>query len=148
MINNCEALRMDFKEKGLHPLPFYMAYPGYLGPKQENAALQDLEYLQQTYPQEVKRYQCKIAEILDKLDYEGSMIYDEYPDQYSLRRMSETIIRILKQEEQEKNVENPLSEEGWKLMNHMIQVLLCDEIYKRRHGGKRGRALFPVFGKF
>lgn len=107
------------------PLPFYMAYPGYFTPGQEAMLLKDLEYLQQMYPAEVKRCQHRIAEVLDKADYEGSMIYDEYPDGCSLRALVGSIYTVLKNEE-----ENPPSED-------MIQVLLFNEIYKRRHGGRR-----------
>lgn len=141
--NNYEALRMDFKSgnfqrfPGNVPLPFYMAYPGYLRPEQENAILKDMDYLQQTYPNEVKRYQKKVAEILDKIDYEGSMIYDEYPDRYTINRMAGTIVQILRSEE-EKQGDNPTNPEKWEWTRDMIQVLLCNEIYKRRHGGRRG----------
>lgn len=107
------------------PLPFYMTYPGYFGPGQEAMLLRDLEYLQQMYPADVKRCQRRIAEVLDKADYEGSMIYDEYPDSCSLRALADSIFTIMKNEE-----ENPPSED-------MIQVLLFNEIYKRRHGGRR-----------
>lgn len=109
------------------PLPFYMSYPGYLAPAREEVVLQDMEYLQQMYPDDVKRYQRRIAEILDKTDYEGSMIYDEYPDKYCLRRLVQSVCRVLEKEE-----ENPPGED-------MVAVLLLDEIYKRRHGGRRGR---------
>lgn len=122
---------MDLKPKLLHtfpshvPLPFYMTYPGYMGAERERALLQDMEYLQQVYPCEVKRYQRRVAEILDKMDYEGSMIYDEYPDSLSIRALANSIYTVFKNEE-----ENPPSED-------MIQVLLFNEIYKRRHGGRR-----------
>ena len=56
--------------------PFFMTLPGYPGRMDEKELLSDLEYLQQTYPGEVRRCQRRIAEILDKYDYEGSMIYD------------------------------------------------------------------------
>ena len=108
------------------PLPFYMSYPGYFGPGQEALLLQDLEYLQQMYPADVKRYQKRIAEVLDKADYEGSMIYDEYPDRYSLRALAGSMLKVLQNEEK-----NPPSE-------GMIQILLFNEIFKRRHGGRRG----------
>lgn len=111
------------------PLPFYMTYPGYYGPGQEAMLLRDLEYLQQLYPADVKRFQKRIAEVLDKTDYEGSMIYDEYPDRYSLRAMAGSILKILQKEE-----ENPPAED-------MIQVLLYNEVYKRRHGGRRAMIL-------
>ena len=109
------------------PLPFYMAYPGILNPRQEAAILQDMEYLQQLYPNDVKRYRRRVAEILDMTDYEGSMIYDEYPDRYSLQRLAATICGILEKEEENSPGEN------------LIQVLLFDEIYKRRHGGQRAQ---------
>lgn len=108
------------------PLPFYMAYPGYLSPGQEALLMQDLEYLQQMYPAKIKKYQQKIAEVVDRTDYEGSMIYDEYPDRYSLNSILRSLQKIFEQEEG-----NPPSEE-------MVHVLLLNEIYKRRHGGRRG----------
>ncbi len=87
--------------------------------------LQDLEYLQELYPADVKRCQRRVAEVLDKADYEGSMIYDEYPDRYSMIALAASIYTVMKNEE-----ENPPSES-------MIQVLLFHEIYKRRHGKRR-----------
>lgn len=111
------------------PLPFYMAHPGYYGPGQEELCLRDLEYLQQLYPDEIKRSQRRIAEILDKTDYEGSMIYDEYPDRYSMRHLAQSICRVLQNENEEGN--SPTEE--------MVQILLFDEVYKRRHGGRRAR---------
>ncbi len=140
---------MDFKTgmirsfPGNVPLPFYMTYPGYLRQEQESEILRDLEYLQQTYPNEVKRYQRKVAEILDKLDYEGSMIYDEYPDRYGIARLARTIVEMIRKEEeeeekQEKQLEQLCNPEKWMWMENLMQVLLCNEIYKRRHGGRRG----------
>ncbi len=141
---------MDLKPRiirafpGNMPIPFYMAYPGYMGTEQEAELLKDMEYLQQTYPVEVRRYQRRVAEILDKLDYEGSMIYDEYPDRCSLQRLAGNIVDVLKREKQEIQSEeqasriSPESPEQWKWLESMIQVLLCDEVCKRRHGGRRG----------
>lgn len=89
--------------------------------------LQDMEYLQQLYPNDVKRYRRRIAEILDKTDYEGSMIYDEYPDRCSLQALAGAMRKILEREEEKAPEEN------------IIQVLLFNEIYMRRHGGRRGK---------
>jgi len=163
---------MDFKPgmiqrfPGNVPLPFYMTYPGYLRPEQESAILRDLEYLQQTYPGEVKRYQRKVAEILDKFDYEGSMIYDEYPDGYTIQRLARTVTDMLRKEDEkawlEKNNagskdredgmngmedtgrnELPANPEKWTWVQNIIQVLIVNEIYKRRHGGRRYFGGFP-----
>lgn len=139
---------MDLKPRVIHsfpsqiPLPFYMSYPGYMGADGERMILQDMEYLQQAYPSEVKRFQRRVAEILDKMDYEGSMIYDEYPDFVSLHRMAESMVKILKSEDKENPEEHQIPAEKWNWLTDMIQVLLCDEVYKRRHGGRRGKSFW------
>ncbi len=139
---------MDYKPRILHtfpsqiPLPYYMTYPGYMGAKQERELVRDMEYLQQAYPGEVKRYQRRVAEILDKMDYEGSMIYDEYPDVGSLRRMVDGMIKVLQNEDEKLPEAEREPVEKWDWMRDLIQVLLCNEIYKRRHGGRRGK----IFG--
>lgn len=109
------------------PLPFYMTYPEYRSREKEEMLLRDLEYFQQMYPNEIRRCQRRIAEILDRTDYEGSMIYDEYPDRYSVQALARSMSKILENEEEKVPGEE------------LIQVLLCDEIYKRRHGGRRGK---------
>ena len=77
---------MDYRRA----LPFYHAYPQYDNWNQldEDRVVQDLEYLQQMYPASARRYQVRIAQMLDRMDYDGSMIYDAYPDQFMLRRLS------------------------------------------------------------
>lgn len=117
---------MERNPKLLQPIPFYMSYPGYFGPGREWQALQDLEYLQQMYPDTVKKYQRRVAEILDKTDYEGSVIYDEYPDRLSILHLAGSMRKILEQE-------------GMTPSEDMVQLLLLNEVYKRRHGGRRGK---------
>ena len=102
--------------------PFFMTLPGYPGRMDEKEILNDLEYLQQTYPGEVRRCQRRIAEILDKYDYEGSMIYDEYPDRLQLRLMCRRIY-----DKAEKEEENP----GAWLMD-LIEVMTYQELCRRR----------------
>ena len=78
----------------------------------------------------------KVAEILDKFDYEGSMIYDEYPDRWQIYRMAENILEIMKREDAEN--ESPIEDRiFWEQMADIIQILLCQELYKRRRAKKR-----------
>ncbi len=124
-------------------LPFYMSYPFPVNYGSEDAVMRDLEYLQQMYPTEAKRYQKRISSILDKMDYDGSVIYDEFPDRWSLYRMAESILRILRQEETAKIAkekgkgEEEIPEEKWEWLFDMIQILLFYEIYKRRYERNR-----------
>lgn len=124
-------------------LPFYMTYPLPMYYQEEDTIIRDLEYLQQMYPTEAKRYQKVIASILDKLDYEGSMIYDEYPDRWQLYKLSMEILDRIKREELQNgeassNSEKEMSAEKWEWIGDMIQILLFYEIYKRRHNRGRG----------
>ncbi len=107
-------------------LPFYMTYPMPLFYQEQDTVTRDLEYLQEMYPVEAKKYQKVIAGILDRLDYEGSIIYDEYPDKWQIYRLTQITIDKLK----ESGEEEPAAD--------LVQVLLCYEIYKRRHITENG----------
>lgn len=119
-------------------LPFYMTYPLPMYYQEEDSIIRDLEYLQQMYPTEAKKYQKIISNILDKLDYEGSLIYDEYPDRWQLYKLSMDILDRIKREKMKKEEEVQTPSEKWEWMGDMIQILLFYEIYKRRHNTKRG----------
>ena len=117
---------MEISPKLLQPIPFYMTYPGYFGSERESQMIHDMEYLQQMYPDTGKKCQRRVAEILDRTDYEGSMIYDEYPDRLCLLHLADSMRRTLEQE-------------GMTPSEDVVQLLLLNEVYKRRHGGRRGR---------
>lgn len=122
-------------------LPFYMTYPLPLYYQEEDTAMRDLEYLQQMYPVEAKKYQKVIAGILNKLDYEGSMIYDEYPDRWQMYRLSQDILDRIKREAERENPDGAGSKEKWDSVSDMVQILLFYEIYKRRHNNNHNGIL-------
>lgn len=111
-------------------LPFYMSWPLPLFYEEEDAAMQDLEYLQEMYPQEAKRYQLKVSRLLDRFDYDGSAIYDEYPDRLTLFKMSGDILETIAREEE--NTGDQMSAAAKPQMAELIQVLVYHEIFKRR----------------
>ena len=122
-------------------LPFYMTYPLPLFYQEEDKVQRDLEYLQQMYPTEAKRYQQKIASMLDKIDYDGSMIYDEYPDRMRLYSLAQDIVNQIKKEESMNpmsNMSDSDNPEKWEHLSEMVQILLFYEIYRRRHTNHRG----------
>ena len=114
-------------------LPFYMAYPLPMYYQQEDSVTRDLEYLQQMYPAEAKKYQKIIDETLDRIDYEGSMIYDEYPDKWQIYRLTQTVTDKIR-----KSGEGEPVAEDWNKTAEFIQILLCYEIYRRRHSNRNG----------
>ena len=119
-------------------LPFYMTYPLPLYYQEEDTVTRDLEYLQQMYPAEAKRYQKMIAGILDKLDYEGSMIYDEYPDRWQLYKLAQDILERIRREEESKNPDKEIPKEKWEWASDLVQIILFYEVYKRRHNNHNG----------
>ncbi len=112
-------------------LPFYMAYPLPLYYQAEDSVTRDLEYLQQMYPMQAKKYQKVIAETLESIDYEGSMIYDEYPDKWQIYRLTQMIMDKI-----EKESETP--ETDPERTREFVQILLFYEIYKKRHLNRNG----------
>lgn len=125
---------MDFNRR---VLPFFMAYPG-VGERNGRDAMRDLEYLQQMYPREVKRYQQRVSQMLDKMDYDGSMIYDEYPDRFCIERLVSSMLEVVKREDMKANPDKEYSSEKWEDLRELIFVLLNNEIYKRRNGTRKG----------
>ncbi len=130
-----------------------MAYPLPLFYQEEDAAARDLEYLQQMYPAEAKRYQKIIADVLNKIDYEGSVIYDEYPDKWQLYRLTKIIMDKIRYMENAggtgaadagnaasgtQEVSGIGDETQQEHIEEFVQVLLYYEIYKKRHANNRG----------
>ena len=136
------------------PMPFFMAYPEYpclrkQEPKEGDIALQDFEYLRKTYPALLTKWQRRVEEVLDRMDYEGSMIYDEYPDRVSLQNLGEAVARILEGMKEEgtrlaeeagthpaeaRENRDPLKEE---YLLGLAQVLVRNEVYRRRQKRKQ-----------
>ena len=105
--------------------PFYVAYA--------NPALYDWERIQEQefalmksyYPEAAGRIQEKVEEECQLLDYEGSRLYDEYPDKFMLHQLCRQIRTQVEGETAAQGVPDSL-------MDDLIQVLLCQEISRRR----------------
>ncbi len=111
-------------------LPFYMAYPYPYGFEEQTRRMQDLEYMQQLYPQEAKNILRKVIYHIDPIDYKGSFIYDEYPDQLQLYRVVASVFAEMKKEASDKGEEWIPERELW--LQDMIKLVLYQEVFKRR----------------
>lgn len=103
-------------------LPYYMAYPMPLIYDDERMVRRDLEYMKSLYPISAKRIMPYVEEECDRMMYEGSMMYDEYPDQLQLRLMCRRIFEQASRKEEEP---------GQWLMD-LIQVMTYQELCHRR----------------
>ena len=116
-------------------LPFYMTYPMPLIWEEEDTVMRDLEYLQELYPRQAKKYRKRIEELLERFDSEGSVLYDEYPDKYMIYHLSCKI-----RESMEPEISTQAIREDF--LDELIQVMLCQEISRRRCRRHRCRRYF------
>ena len=103
-------------------LPFYMAYPVPMLYDDDRNARRDYDYMKSIYPDAAKRVLPYIEEERDRMEYDGSMMYDEYPDRLQLRLMCR---RIYDKAEKEEN------DPGTWLMD-LIEVMTYQELCRRR----------------
>lgn len=141
-------------------MPFYMSYPIQNIYMTEMEYERDMERMKELYPEEAKRIQKLVEEECDKLEYEGSMMFDEYPDRVMLKVICDRIYLLASkpQEQTEPELEAKQVEEldfRWNPgspgrppyppppppgrppshnpgLGNLIEVLLYNEMYKRR----------------
>ena len=105
--------------------PFYVAYANPALYDGERIQEQEFALMKSYYPEAAGRIQEKVEEECQLLDYEGSRLYDEYPDKFMLHQLCRQIRTQVEGETAAQRVPDSL-------MDDLIQVLLCQEISRRR----------------
>lgn len=105
--------------------PFYVAYANPALYDGERIQEQEFALMKSYYPEAAGRIQKKVEEECQLLDYEGSRLYDEYPDKFMLHQLCRQIRTQVEGETAAQGVPDSL-------MDDLIQVLLCQEISRRR----------------
>lgn len=155
-------------------LPYYMTYPMPLQYDDERVERRDFEYMKSMYPGMAKVILPYVEEECDRMEFDGSMIYDEYPDRLQLMLMCSRIYDKVKdldpdeagdaylpgdyegngelpenwqddQDEMEAQYYRPFRTPRQKrnsLVQDLIQVMLYQELFKRRCDNRRCRRKF------
>ena len=124
-------------------LPYYMAYPLPLQYDDERIERRDYEYLKSMYPMAVKKILPYVEEECDRMAYEGSMIYDEYPDQLQIRLMCSRIydkVKKMKPYDDEEMEMQVSRNDDW--LRDLVQIMLFQELFQRRNRHRRNRRRF------
>ncbi len=109
-----------------------MTFPLELTQVKENEVSMDNRYL---FPTDVSEFQSEIEDACDRLEYDGSIMYDEYPDKVSVERMAKEICN---------NTVKEMDGECNRWCKVLIQVMLCNEMNYRRNRRKLHKdKLFP-----
>ena len=132
---------MDYK------LPYYMAYPTPFEYDDERKERQDMEYMKSLYPNAVKRILPFVEDECERMEYEGSMIYDEYPDMLGIRLMCNRICERVEAMDRRDDIEDELEMQQNRWNNRrdirdIVEVLLLNELMKRRNEHRRRRRRF------
>lgn len=132
---------MDYK------LPYYMAYPMPFEYDDERKERQDMEYMKSLYPNAVKRILPFVEDECERMEYEGSMIYDEYPDMLGIRLMCNRICERVEAMDKRDDIEDELEMQQNRWNNRrdirdIVEVLLLNELMKRRNEHRRRRRRF------
>lgn len=107
-----------FQMQQLRQIPYSLMYPYPDLYMSEMETERDLQYLQQMYPADAKRMQKKVEEACDELEYEGSMMYDEYPDRVSMLLICDRIANALAREDAERQAKEE-ADQGVKMRDMM-----------------------------
>lgn len=113
-------------------VPFYLTYPMTNVYQTEREYERDMERMKELYPKRMKKLLAYVEEECDKMEYEGSMMYDEYPDKVMMYRLAAQIYdRAVPVQETQRGGSRDRD------LLDVVQVLLYDEMYRRR--GRRRR---------
>ncbi len=115
--------------------PFYASFANPMLYRGEMELEKEFSLMKSYYPETARKIQEKVEEECDLLDYEGSRMYDEYPDRYMLYHLGKKIVDEVKQEAELETMSDSL-------LGDLAEVLLFHEISRRRCRRRRCRGAF------
>lgn len=131
------------------PTPFFKAYPLQTVYDDERRQERDADYFKSMYPNAAREIIPYVEDECDRMEYEGSMMFDECPDKLMLRRIRNRIYDNVKQledgDEGLTSMELDRSrrrrgQDNW--LPDLIDVLLFHEMYKRRCRHRRCKRFY------
>ena len=89
-------------------MPFYMTYP------MQNLYLTEMEYekdmerMKELYPREIKQILEMVEDECNKMEYEGSLMFDEYPDRFMVEQITDRIAQRVRNADENSQINNPM----------------------------------------
>jgi hypothetical protein len=109
----------------------------------------DMEYMKQLYPSTAKKIQKEVNKECDQMEYDGSLMFDEYPDKTSLDRIIDRIYERVKDFDEEPQVEVEINSVYYyprrrqtNLLRDIVTLILLGEIANRRRRYRSRRRWF------
>lgn len=120
-------------------LPYYMAYPMAVSYDDERRMQRDFDYMKSMYPALAKVILPIVEEECEKMAYDGSMIYDEYPDVLQLRLLCRRICEQV-------GMTDEAADEDEKKVSDLVQIMVYHELFYRRMEYRSQRRRFFFSG--
>ena len=105
----------------MEPLPFYKEYPLEPFLTEHKWMEAEKEKMFSYLPREYRILQKQVAEVCDELEYDGSRMYDDYPDHYMIHKMIQRLVPKIDDEKEQKYWED------------IAACFLCNEMLYRRY---------------
>jgi hypothetical protein len=124
----------DFYRAQRLQMPYYMMNPMQNYYWEEIMYDRDMDRMKEMYPKEVRNIQRIVEDECDRMEYDGSLMFDLAPDRILFERICRRIEERLAQENPDTAFavqecgERRCSEPD----RNMIRVLMCQEMYHRR----------------
>lgn len=109
---------------------------------QEAPVEKDKILMNSYYPKRAAMVQGYVQDVCDRLDYEGSFIYDEYPDKQEIERVCQSICRKIEEQKKIQGTECEAASVDFGTMGEIVTSLFCQEIHCRRCRRDRCRRFF------
>ena len=114
--------------QGQNPFPMHSFCP--LCPW-ENEKVRDERKFKELYPAFARKIQPLVEEACDRMEYDGSFMFDEYPDQFMIRRIVKRIYdKLDKSKYEEDGTMQELGGRNW--IEDFVTMMLLNEMYQRR----------------
>ncbi len=106
----------------------------------------DMNYFKQLYPNSARQIQNEINNECDKLEYDGSVMFDEYPDKITLDKIIDRIYEKVRDMDEAPHVEaksiyNP-PRRRQNLLRDFVNIILLNELFNRRRRYRSRRRWF------
>lgn len=121
------------------PLPFYMAYPFPQFYEDDREQERDRRLMRSFYSRPARKIQELVDQECDRMEYEGSMMFDEYPDKFMMSQICARIEEKFRAQEEDEEQAQALDCCG---LIDLIGVILYNEMYRRRCRRRRCRRYF------
>ena len=119
-------------------LPFHMIFPFSDNIGMEAEDERDADLLKHLYPETARRIWPEVEETCDRLEYDGSIMFDECPDKNQIFRK---VLEIQERVEPQMLPADASSEER-KRFQDLIEMLLYQEMHRRRRRRRRHQRHF------